>query len=230
MLLLFSATIIGIKAQSPIGSWESEISVENGQKTKMVVIFTEGYQVLTTFDAETGKFINTNGGSWTLDGDMMTEVAEFNSDNPSSVGKQLRFKIIITDEILEIPKYALKFTRIDAGKPGQLQGSWLMSGRIVDGKAQIRDTSGPRKTMKMLSGKRFQWIAYNTETKEFLGTGGGNYTTEKGKYTENIEFFSKDNSKVGLKLAFDYQLKDGKWKHSGLSSKGDPINEIWIRR
>ena len=84
--------------------------------------------------------------------------------------------------------------------------------------------------MKILSGTRFQWIAYNTETKEFKGTGGGRYTTENGRYTEHIEFFSKDNSRVGAELGFDYALKEGEWHHSGLNSKGQPMYEIWAGR
>jgi len=105
-----------------------------------------------------------------------------------------------------------------------------MSARIREEKKQSRDTSKPRKTMKILSGTRFQWIAYNTETKKFMGTGGGTYTTKDGKYSENIEFFSRDNSKAGLSLKFDYKLLDGKWHHKGFSSKGDPIHEIWSKR
>lgn len=81
--------------------------------------------------------------------------------------------------------------------------------------------------MKILSGTRFQWIAYNTENKEFMGTGDGTYRTENGTYTENIEFFSKDDTKSGISLQFRYELIDGDWHHSGLSSKGDPIHEIW---
>nr|WP_299343463.1 hypothetical protein [Allomuricauda sp.] len=84
--------------------------------------------------------------------------------------------------------------------------------------------------MKILSGTRFQWIAYNTETKEFMGTGGGTYTTENGKYVENIGFFSRDDSRVGASLSFDFELKDGDWHHSGKSSKGNPIYEIWSKR
>jgi hypothetical protein len=92
-------------------------------------------------------------------------------------------------------------------------------------------TPGVRKTMKILSGTKFQWIAYNTETKEFFGTGGGSYTTTPdGKYTENIEFFSRDNSRVGASLQFDFSIQDGNWRHKGLSSKGDPIDEIWTQR
>ena len=121
-------------------------------------------------------------------------------------------------------------TRIDDGTPGELQGAWLMSGRVRDGKEQMRDTSGARKTMKLLSGTRFQWIAYNIETKEFSGTGGGTYTTVNGKYTENIEFFSRDDSRVGASLEFDFSLVDGTWNHRGFSSKGDAMHEIWSVR
>ena len=111
-----------------------------------------------------------------------------------------------------------------------MAGAWLISGRMRNGELQKRDTNRPGKTMKILSGSRFQWIAYNTETKEFMGTGGGTYTTIDGKYTENIEFFSRDDNRVGASLQFDYELRDGDWHHSGLSSKGKPIYEVWSLR
>jgi hypothetical protein len=44
---------------------------------------------------------------------------------------------------------------------------------------------------------------------------------------ETIAFFSRDNSRVGASLGFDYQVIDGEWHHSGLSSAGQPIFEIW---
>ena len=100
---------------------------------------------------------------------------------------------------------------------------------MVDGKIE-KGTPGARKTMKILSGTRFQWIAYNNETKEFFGTGGGTYTTANDKYTESIEFFSRDSSRVGAKLEFDFSLIEGDWRHRGKSSKGDPIDEIWSKR
>lgn len=80
-----------------------------------------------------------------------------------------------------------------------------------------------------MSGTRFQWAAINPETKEFFGTGGGTYTFVNGKYTENIEFFSRDNSRVGASLSFKGEVKDGQWHHSGNSSTGNPIYEIWSR-
>jgi hypothetical protein len=220
----------GMNAQGFMGAWERYHTAENGDALKSIVIFSDGYQVITTYNAKTGKFISTNGGTWKLTGDTMTERIEFDSRNPERVGTEVSFEVSISDSMMGIVGSDKQFKRMDAGTPGKLQSAWLMSGRIRDGKTQSRDTSRPRKTMKILSGTRFQWIAYNTETKQFMGTGGGTYTTIDGKYTETIEFFSRDDSRVGAVLTFDYTLIDGAWHHSGLSSKGKPIYEIWSVR
>ncbi|WP_299765961.1 membrane or secreted protein [uncultured Dokdonia sp.] len=230
ILLLSMFLYIGTNAQNVIGAWESYTTSTSGEKLRNVVIFTDGYQVLTTYNANTGAFIHSNGGTWSLEGDIMTEQVEFHTDSPERVGSKVRFKVVITDTTLQIVGSDMKLTRIDDGTPGKLQGAWLMSGRKRDGNIQTRDTSRPRKTIKILSGTRFQWIAYNTETKQFMGTGGGTYTTKEGTYTENIEFFSRDDSKANRSLAFTYELIDDAWHHSGLSSKGNPIYEIWSIR
>ena len=229
LFLCFLATT-ALYSQSVEGAWERYDTNDAGEKLKSVVVFTEGYQVLTVYKADTGEFVHTNGGSYVLNGTTMTEVCEFNSDQEDAVGKEVSFEIELTDNSLGIKGYDMDFKRIDNGTPGELQGAWLMSGRKRNGEIQQRDTSRPRKTMKILSGTRFQWIAYNTETKQFMATGGGTYTTVDGKYTENIEFFSRDNSRVGASLEFDFSLQEGNWHHSGFSSKGDPLYEIWSER
>ena len=212
------------------GAWERIEKQANGDVLKSVLIISNGFQVLSTFDFKSGEFIETNGGSWSLKDNMMTEVVEFHTADTSAIGKKFTFQIKCSKNNLQIVGTNKIFTRIDDGTPGALQGAWLMSGRIRNGKTQLRNTNRPRKTMKILSGKRFQWIAYNVETKEFKGTGGGTYTTINGKYTEHIEFFSRDNSKAGKSLEFDFNLIDGKWHHSGYSSKGKAMHEIWSRR
>ena len=217
-------------SQSPVGAWEASAINQDGDQVRAVVIFSEGYQSITYYLADGGKFLRTNGGSWSLDGNMMTETVEFDSAVPQRVGNTSTFEIVMTDNTLKVKDGDLEFTRIDKGTEGDLAGAWLISGRENNGEMQMRNTDTPRKTMKILSGTRFQWIAYNTETGEFMGTGGGTYTTKNGKYTENIEFFSRDDSRVGASLDFNYKLKDGNWYHSGKSSKGDPINEIWSKR
>ena len=226
-ILLFS---FDLNSQSLIGAWE-RIKV-NGSciKEKQTVIFSSnGFQSISIFNAETGEFIYTNGGTWSLNGDDLIEKVEFDTRNPERVGSEGTFKIILKKKSLVGPD-GQPWKKVDEGKPGKLEGAWLMAGRFRNGKKQMRKTDGPRKTMKLLSGKRFQWIAYNTETKQFMGTGGGTYTTKNGIYTENIEFFSRDNSKAGLKLKFDFEVINSEWNHKGFSSKGDPMHEIWVKR
>ncbi|MEZ4797684.1 MAG: membrane or secreted protein [Flavobacteriaceae bacterium] len=229
-LLAIALVSFSLKAQSPIGAWEMYSTNEIGDKLKSVVIFADGFQVISVYNADTGKFVSTNGGTWKLEGDKMTEKVEFDTASPERVGSEVTFNVEISENTIKVIDSTMKLTRIDSGTPGNLQGAWLMSGRVRDGNEQLRDTSGPRKTMKLLSGTRFQWIAYNTETKQFMGTGGGTYTTENEEYTENIEFFSRDDSKVGISLKFDYNLVDGNWHHKGFSSKGDAMHEIWSVR
>ena len=223
------STPICIEAQSLMGAWEALIE-QDGRTLRNVAIFTKSHQVATFYDAESGAFISTNGGTWNLEGNTLSETVEFDTKTPDRVGTNSTFEIELTENELRAKGVAIVWKRIDSGTPGDLKGAWLISGRMRNGEMQKRDTNRPRKTMKILSGTRFQWIAYNTETKEFMGTGGGTYTTINGKYTENIEFFSRDDNRVGASLQFDYALKDGDWHHSGLSSKGKPINEVWTLR
>ncbi len=227
-MLLFTTLCIEVNAQSLIGAWENHHTAKSGEQLKSVSIYTDAYQVTTTYHAETGKFISCKGGSWRLAGNILTEIIEFNTDEAELVGTTLKSKVLISDKNLKIDH--IEFTRIDDGKPGKLQGAWLMSGRVRDGEKQIRNTNLPRKTMKIMSGTRFQWIAYDTAKKQFMGTGGGTYSTINGKYTENIEFFSKDDTRVGASLEFNYKVEGEDWIHTGLSSKGDPIHEIWSVR
>ncbi len=225
--LLFTITN---NAQNIKGAWERYYSSDSSEPLKNVVIFSDGYQVLSTYHAKTGAFINCNGGTYSFKENTVSEYVEFDSDRPHRINTDVSFKVKVTDTTLTKIEGNIQFTKIDDGTPGVLQGAWLMSGRVKDGEIQQRDTSKPRKTMKLLSGTRFQWIAYNTETKQFMGTGGGNYTTTDGVYTENIDFFSKDSTRVGASLQFNFELKDDNWHHTGNSSKGAPIHEIWSRR
>lgn len=210
------------------GAWETKVKNNKGIIIKTIITFVDGFYVIANFTETNGEFINTSGGSWIVQNNQLKSLIEFDYVHPKNVGTTYSMKITINENILKLND--IEYTRIDNGTPGKLNGAWLMSGRKRNGEIQSRDTSRPRKTMKILSGSRFQWIAYNTETKQFMGTGGGTYSTVNGKYTENIEFFSKDKTRVGMSLVFNYELVDGNWHHSGKSSKGAPIYEIWSIR
>lgn len=214
-----------------MGAWETTVPGDNGQEVQIFILIDEGFHSSVLLDKETQAFIGTQGGSYRVEANKIIAKTEFHSRMPDRVGQETTFPILsLEDEVLTLGEGGGTWQLVDNGTPGKLAGAWLISGRKREGEIRRRDTSGPRKTMKILSGTRFQWIAYHIDNKAFLGTGGGTYTTKGGKYVEKIEFFSKDASRVGAELSFDYELIEGEWHHQGLSSKGQPIYEIWSLR
>ncbi|MEM9328253.1 MAG: membrane or secreted protein [Bacteroidota bacterium] len=222
LLLGTSLSAQKVSKMDMLGGWSTQ--ADDGSTVS--VIITDGYFSGTSYTDQQFNF--TVGGSWELDGNNVKQVIEFHSAEPDQVGTTVEMPVSMTGKD-EMTAGDFVYQRIDDGSPGKLQGAWLITGRMRDGEIRRR-TPGVRKTMKILSGSRFQWIAYNTETKQFMGTGGGTYTTQGGKYVENIEFFSRDQTRVGAALDFKFELKDGDWHHSGKSSKGSDIYEIWSLR
>ena len=231
IVVLIVCVYTGLSAQSIEGAWRWEGESDQGDEIVATVIFMNGFQVATWYNEKEPEFITTNGGTYSYENGLLTEVVEFHSDKPEAVGDTARLELEFKDaNTLHFKKSGSILTRLDDGTTGALAGPWLFSGRKRNGEVETRDTSLPRKTMKILSGTRFQWIAYNTDTGKFFGTGGGTYTAEDGKYTEQIEFFSRDNSRVGASLGFDFEVIDGKWHHSGNNSRGEPMFEFWSPR
>lgn len=171
----------------------------------------------------------SHGGNFsTSDGKLKIKVL-YDSSDSTKVGEELNIPFSVTNEklALQTEQGNVEFGRADDGKAA-LAGVWKITGRMEpDGKIADIHQTGTRQTYKLLTGSKFQWVAIDPGKKQFSGTGGGSYTFKDGKYTENIEFFSRDNSRVGAALSFDGKLENGKWHHSGLSSKGDKIYEIW---
>ncbi len=192
------------------------------------MIVTDAYWVQTQFNAQPATFVHTRGGTFVRENDAYACTVQFDSQDAKAVGSETRvtlrqeegtLEVVLEDGTIE------RWERIDTGE-APLAGVWRISGREVDG-ALVDMPLRARRTLKVLSGTRFQWIAMNIQTGEFSGTGGGTYTFQDGKYVETIEFFSRDNSRVGAVLSFDARLDGGQWHHRGRSSKGDPIYEIW---
>lgn len=194
-----------------------------------VITFADGYFVHTAYDKANKKFVYTWGGPYTMKSNGFDVKVEFHTAEKEKVSQTISIPFNMNNGqlIASVSGREAGWKQLDKGT-GELAGAWRITGRMQGSELKAIQR-GPRKTLKILSGTRFQWAAINTETKEFFGTGGGTYTLANGKYTEQIEFFSRDSSRVGASLTFDAAVKDGKWMHSGLSSKGDPISEVWER-
>jgi hypothetical protein len=192
-------------------------SEKEGKTITHRIMIDANYLVETQFVSDPAAFILTRGGFYTKEGTSYEVDLEFNSN-------------LEKDNLKTLELVKSKTWKKSNTKAIDLNGKWLMAGRMTEEGERRRDTSGPRKTMKFLLDGYFQWIAFNTETFQFFGSGGGFYTTENGIYTENIEFFSRNNKSVGRVLPFQYSVKGVDWHHQGKSSKGEPMHEIWTQR
>ncbi len=229
-VLVASATIIvpnplTAQEKDPVsGAWQSRSG-----STEQRFVFIENYFTHSVFDKENKQFIRTRGGEYTVSGNVLKVKFQFQSDDKTTAGKEKEYRFHIDGKnlVLHLEDGDLSAARLDAND-APLAGVWRISGR-KEGDAVNPFPLGDRRTLKILTGTTFQWAAINIKTGEFSGTGGGTYTFQNGKYTEHIEFFSRDNSRVGASLSFDGKIENGSWHHSGLSSAGKPIYEVWSR-
>lgn len=206
------------------GSWE--MVQASGSNERAVMIATDKYLSIAVF--EQNVFVRTYGGTYNITDEGLALNLEFDSKGPDGIGTTVNYKYARKDNEFTIENLAkTTWKRIDKGTTNKLAGLWQITARENQDGAMAEMKRGPRKTIKINSDGRFQWVAMNTETKEFFGTGGGTYTFVDGKYTETIEFFSRDNKRVGMSLSFDAEVADDKWRHSGKSSTGGKVNEIW---
>ena len=218
--------------QSLEGAWK--LISQNGKSVtdqEYIKIYQDDYFAFGVKNVADNAFIGAGGGPYHYEDGRYSETLDFFTLNPLQIGTTTPFKVDLTANKLTISADTNNGILVEvwekiSDEENDLSGNWVITGRKRDDQIS-RSTPGARRTVKILGGGRFQWIAFNSETKEFSGTGGGTYSAIDGKYTENITFFSRDNSRVGASLGFDYQVIDGEWHHSGLSSTGSPIYEIW---
>ena len=233
-LFFYLSVSIAVAQPSMEGAWK--LSMDNGMAVndrEMTVIFAEDYFMFGNHHKD-GRFISAGGGMYEVNGDKVQLTFDFFTDESSIVRVPLTFDLDLKKNTfslegnVENQRIDQQWERIKA-KPDALNGAWRFATRVdEDGNMGERRELGPRQTIKILNGGRFQWAAFNYETKQFMGTGGGSYTAEDGKYTENIEFFSRDDSRVGASLSFEFRREGDDWFHKGKSSKGDPMHEVWM--
>lgn len=222
-----SCTTLKIKTPTSLaGAWQHQSAT-----FKEVLIFQDGYFSYTKYDQTNKKFIETKGGAYHFNNsnNSLQLTVEFNTTNKENVGQIETYEARLNNNLLttNVSGSAISYTNLDNGT-GALAGTWHFTGRLNNDTIQ-RTIPGARKTVKMLSGTRFQWMAINTDTKEFFGTGGGTYSFNNGIYTENIEFFSRDSSRVGASLQFEGSVANHVWTHKGNNSRGEPLHEEWTR-
>ena len=208
------------------GAWRL---VEPSGATVMLTL-TDAYLMQTTY--EPNRFVGSRGGTYQQTTDQLRLMVEFDSQDSSRVGQTETYRVTVRDGKLvwNSPAGNQTFSRVDEpSAQTPLAGLWRIAGRANDAGQVTTMQRGARKTLKLLTGSRFQWAAINPETKQFSGTGGGTYVLKDGQYTETIDFFSRDNSRVGRSLTFGAEVSQTEWRHTGQSSTGGRVDEVWSR-
>lgn len=188
-----------------------------------------GYMVHTEYRMDPPEFIQTRGGTYSIKDNQIDWQLEFNSAYQEDGVKHLVIPFVLQGQNLSLEGDLKLQLQALPSKPQPLDGIWYFATRGPDTGQERRGASTPRRTMKFLLDGRFQWIAFNSETFEFSGTGGGTYSASQDKYTEHIQYFSRDNDRVGAVLEFNYELSGDDWHHKGVNSRGEPLYEIWAR-
>lgn len=227
LFLVFALWSITAAAQLLTGAWKRK--TKDGSEVIKICVdnyFMEGALAH-------GKFNYASGGRYLLTGNTYTETYDFFTTDSTRVGMSHTYVAQLKGDLLILSDNKTnseEWERVDKTSTS-LTGSWRFGARVDDNgvAGERRSVDAPRQTIKILSGKYFQWAAFNRETKQFMGTGGGTYTLADGKYTENIRFFSRDNTRSGMSLTFDCRLDGNDWYHKGKGTTGNPVSEVWER-
>jgi len=233
LMIIFQNAILSSPFADVSGSWEMLEESENGT-IKHQILITDFYFTWTSYGADKGEFISTKGGLLVKEGAQLVCNYEFSTSSPEIVGTDQQWSYTFDQGKLVLSTVdgtSSMWSSSESSPTTPLNGTWIFSGRERDGVInRVDNRDQPRKTMKILTGSKFQWIAFNTETKTFFGSGGGSYSAVDGKYKEEIEFFSRDDNRVGAVLEFSFEVKDKDWHHKGKSSSGEPMYEVWSLR
>lgn len=226
ILLCFSLVMLHFQAKAQLGDGAY---ISQTGSSKNLILIKDHYLSFINYDDTNKHFGYTWGGVIQQRNDSIHATVEYDTKDADHIGKTINLYIKQQDGSVKIK--SSRFNGLfDRQIPitQDLDALWRITGRQQDSKMH-EIPKADRKTIKILVDGYFQWIAINPVQKGFYGTGGGSYKFENNHYTEKIQFFSRDHTRVGQELHFSGKLENNQWHHSGKSSKGDDIYEIWSK-
>jgi hypothetical protein len=110
------------------------------------------------------------------------------------------------------------------GRPapvGSIAGTWELISPDMPGYREV----------KLLTGSRFAWVTYETETGMLVGSAGGTYELDGRAYIERLEFGSEALllELIGRDQVFAADLEGDEWHHTGTLTNGVEVREVWKR-
>ena len=170
ILLLGLASLLLALQPRPTHSLSGTWQFRDPAGATVLLTLADQYLIQTTY--EPTRFVATTGGSCQQEGDRLKLLVEFDTGDSSRVGRVEQSTLTIRNNqlVLTGPGRSQTFTRVDEPTT-PLTGLWRITGRANETGQLTAMPRGPRKTLKLLTGSRFQWVAINPQTKQFFGTG-----------------------------------------------------------
>ncbi|CAD5285182.1 putative Membrane or secreted protein [Imperialibacter sp. EC-SDR9] len=215
-----------------VGAWMSE-SVDKGRPVTQILIVSDTYFTIASFLTKDHHFLSTSGGTYKMEDGKMSVTIEYHSPDHYQVGKQhvlhakpteTGYKLVARDGMV-----LGDWKRIDSGSKSEMAGLWYAAAYRNEAGDTIR-TDYKVKTIKILSDTRFQWVAFDTISRKFVATAGGTYSVTQTGYVESLEFYANADDRIGKSLGFRYKLEGSNWTHTGKSSQGLPLYELWSKK
>lgn len=235
-IIIFLVLLLGfnINAQILNGAWR--LVEKNGKQItdESIKLYSNSYFTYAAYDKDSGEFIEAKGGVYSLNKLSYKEHLDIDSNEPSNSGKTLEYLITLDGKSLILTNLLTgeeeTWEKFDDGDNYQMAYCWRIHKKKDEGDEDWRTIEyRPRKTLKMITNNRYQVLALNSETGQFVGSSGGTWSSESNTYVEHVEFFSKDQSNVGRSLVFKRAFEDGLWLHTGKATKGEEMMEYWHR-
>jgi hypothetical protein len=234
LLCFLSLNLVAGYSQTLNGAWKL---VEKDSKAigfEAIKLYSNSYFTSAAYEKATGKFLEAKGGTYALTKLSYKEHLEIDSNEPEHSGTSVEYSISLIDNTMTITNLKTGeveiWEKFDEADNYEMAFCWRIHMKRDEGDPNWRTIKYvPRKTLKMLTNSRYQVLALNSETGQFVGSSGGTWSGEGDNYTENIEFFSKDQSNVGRSLEFKRTFQDGLWLHTGKTTKGESMEEKWHR-
>ena len=109
----------------------------------------------------------------------------------------------------------------------KIEGTWE---HVFTNQGSTQPPPG-RKQIKLIAGKHFIWVLYDTAKGIPQYTGGGPYTLTGDSYTEHVDFMNVQSADkfVGKDQPFTIKLEGDTLTQSGTLSNGEKISETWKR-
>ena len=169
----------GVGAQISPGAYKA-VEMHGDTTRNHLLLVSDNYIIHTTYDSQPAHFISTMGGFYEIGEDSLRVDLEFNTDYEKTGEKVHRVSYGYADGNLIFNENHARPYRREPDLDQPLDGAWLFATRGPDTGQERRGDNSARKTLKFLNNGYFQWVAYNSETMDFMGSGGGRYAAAWG--------------------------------------------------